>query len=90
MPTPEALSTVRDGARIAGALPYIEVELDKMKAAVERRVFAALRDGTLSPDTALSAWQELNAYSLLQRRLRQQVAIATSVGKNVSPEMDLG
>ncbi len=90
MPTPEALSTVRDGARITGALPYIEVELDKMRVAVERRVFQAIRDGTLSGDAAVAAWQELNAYNLLIRRLRQQVAIATSVGKNVSSEMDLG
>lgn len=84
----EDLSKLADGARMAGALPYIRHEVDRMENALIRRVMASLDDGALTPDAALYAWMELAAYRRLEKRLTTITAVGQTAAERVKPAMD--
>lgn len=74
-------SEVRDGARLAGFMPYLDAELTSMTDQLVMKTLMALNSGTLTPDLALHAWMELNAYTRLLKRFQQKVQVGLSVGQ---------
>lgn len=58
----------RHQAVIQNALPVLEFEVGRLKAAVEQRAYTAIVDGKLSPELAQQLWSEYHAYTTLLRR----------------------
>lgn len=88
MPIDTEMSKVRDGARFAGFLPYLQVEIDKMVLALEGRVLAHVGEGTLTAELAVHAWMELNAYRRLMKRFEQKVKIGQTAGQALAPVLN--
>lgn len=80
----EDLGKVVDGARLAGALPYIETELQGMEEALISKVLIEVGKNALTPELAYAAWLELASYRALARRLRTKVKIGVSAGERQS------
>lgn len=79
------LGDALDGARLAGALPYIVAEYEKQEAAAISRVDRLLHDGKLTPEIAQLAWIELIAARRMRRRLEQKVRAGISQGETLTP-----
>jgi hypothetical protein len=75
------LGKVMDGARLAGSLPYLTDEIDKMEDALISRVLSTINDHTLTPDAAYAAWLELASYRSLLKRFRTRIAVGVSAGE---------
>jgi hypothetical protein len=78
---PSDASSIRDQAYIAEMLPFIQAETDKAIAALETRVFQQLRENTLTPDMALTAWMQKAAHLDVVRRLNTRVRVGTSIAE---------
>ena len=72
-PSAEDLLTSRELALLSGAAPYIEDALAKQEQSVQNWVFHGLRDHSLTPQDALSAWQEVAVIRKLRARLIKKV-----------------
>ena len=86
----EETDALGEVAQLAGFLPYLEQALDKMDAALERKVFRLLDTGELTPQLAVYAWQEKLMLRRLLRTFDQKVKIATAIGERVAPEINIG
>lgn len=84
---PDLLGQVREGARLAGFMPYLEAELDKMHQLLDSRAYQAVSDGSLTPEVALNLWLEKYAYLKLQRRFKQVIAGSVSVGQDIAHQL---
>ena len=84
---PTDLGVIRDGARLAGFLPYLQDELIKMEEAAVVRIDQLMTQGKLTPELSQMAWIELLSYRRLRRRLEQRVRIGVSVGERNAPFM---
>lgn len=87
-PEPHEIETALDGARLAGSLPTITEEVTRMKTTVENRIYAAIRDGRLTPDMAMNAWHEMQAYSRFFNNVRSRVKVGEEVGVKIAPHMN--
>lgn len=74
-PTPTELADLATGARFANLLPEITADTVKMKEAVERRIFAAMRDNTYTPAMADAAWREVYAIQMLLKKFQTRVSL---------------
>lgn len=89
MITPTKLAKVQDVSVLSNFLPYIHREVDSLIHAVENRVFRELREGTLTPEAAMSAWMEVNALRQLSGRFDTRVRVGVSVGEEVATELQM-
>jgi hypothetical protein len=87
MTQPTDVARVREGARLANAMPYIGDKLLKMKETAERQALDKLRQDKLTPELALQAWQEIAAITKLLRQLKSEVSIAEDAGQRIAPAM---
>lgn len=74
-------SLIAEGARLAGVLPYLEEELDKIERRLDMRIYAQLDKDELSPDQALLAWQEKHILKRIRNSFVTKVKMGTSVAE---------
>ncbi len=89
-PTPEDLEKVHSGSYIASVLPFVKDEIVGMMGTVQNKVFAAIRDGSYTPEIGDSAWREAYGYYRLMKRLESKVKVGQHVGEKVAKHMKLG
>jgi hypothetical protein len=90
LPLETDLVKLSQGGLMAEALPMIEGEVERMEAALVRRVYTALEAGTLTPEAALLAWQEKYLSQKLIKRLTQKVRVGKVASERLQPHMDGG
>jgi hypothetical protein len=86
--SPEDLGSMAEGAKIAGLLPYLNSELEKMQLTVLTRVFGMVGQQTLTPELAYAAFLELYAYNRLRKRFDTTVRIGQSAGARIKQGME--
>lgn len=79
-PSYEELGLIRHGAEIQQMKPYMDNEIAGMQKAVVSSVLAAVNNGSLTAEIALSKWMEYIAYQKLIQRFDQRIAIGVSIG----------
>lgn len=77
----EDLAAIQDGARLAGVLPYLQAEAATIKKGIENQVYAALREGTLTPDKAMFFWMQHLAARETVQKFEQKVRIGQTIGE---------
>lgn len=82
------LSAIRIGAELQNMKPYMDSEIAGMQKAVVSFILAAVNNGTLTPDIALSKWVEYISYQKLGMKLEQRIRIGQSVGAQVGDNLD--
>ena len=88
-PTFQELDKISTGAYVAGIMPTVEREIAEMAMVVQRKVFGAIRDGTLTPDMAVNAWYEVYSFQSLLRRLEKKVKVGQHVGERVADKLNI-
>lgn len=86
-PNPEDIRIARNAAKLHGVLPEIQEAVGQQMAAIESRVYSAIRQGKLTPDMALSGWHEMFAAFSLLNGLRARVNIGQEAGARIAPKM---
>lgn len=76
----DGIADARDGAYIAGALPYIEADIELLLKAIDRRAMSV----TMTPELALIFWTERCCYLNLVSRLKKRVEIGVSKGREAT------
>lgn len=76
------------GARIAGALPYLNHEMERSMKAVQVRAFQSIEKSSLTPDMAFMLWHELHALYKMQRKLMQRAAITESLDPELQKALE--
>jgi hypothetical protein len=71
------------GSRIGGALPEISEVLERLQTQLKHHVFAALVDGSLTPQRARDAWAEMYSFHRLEKTLTNAVKEAKTIGEQV-------
>lgn len=79
-PNPAELQAIRYGADLTNYKPYIDNEIANMQKAVVSSVLAAVNNGSLTSEMALSKWMEYIAYQKLIQKFDQRIAVGVSVG----------
>lgn len=85
-PTPEQLLDLSQGAKLAALAEPLSADLGKLMEQSMNKVFIEIANGTLTPDLALQAWYELNAYQRLLQRFNQRI----KVGQSISAQLHEG
>lgn len=70
--------TAAEGTKMAGAMPVVENAVAQMEAQIMRQALGELDRGTLTPERALSLWQQLHAQTRLLRQMRKAVKMGQS------------
>lgn len=70
---------LREAAKLASSMPEISHEIDGMSKTTMQSVFADIRNGTLTPDKAMSYWMEMYSYSRLMKRFETKAALAAPI-----------
>jgi len=78
------------GAQFAAMMPELEMEVGRLTKEVQNRVFAAIRDGTLTDEAAKMAWMEVYAAFMLVRKFNTKVKLGVSVGETFADQMKIG
>ncbi len=79
------LALARDGAYIAGALPYIDDDIQLQLKRIDRE---AQRADPLTPELAFSLWAQRLAYVSILRKLKQRVEIGVSKAVTMQETLD--
>ncbi len=82
----DKLASARDGAYIAGALPYIEADIDRLLKSIDHRAMSA---NPMTQELSLVLWTERLCYLRLIGKLRQKVEIGVSQGQQFQDELNL-
>lgn len=90
MATVEDYNNAMDGAAIGALLPYIKLEIGGMIQTVMTRAVMGVRQGTLTPEAALSMWQEVHSAQRLLSRMEQRATVGIATGEKIAPEMTIG
>lgn len=89
-PTPADLRAMSQGAQFAALMPELEAQVSKLQKEVQARVYAAIRDGTLTDEAAKLAWIELYTQAGLLRKLATKVNLGRGVGEMFADHMKIG
>lgn len=84
----ESYETVMRGGRIAGLLPELQDAVNTSKRQIEKRVYAAIKDGSFTPNMAFAAWLEYEAAEKVLRNLTQQVKVGASQGEKFAETLN--
>lgn len=79
-PSAEDLFTIRRGAELTNYKPYLDVEIQAMQKAVVSSVLAAVSNGNLTAEMALSKWMEYIAYQKLAQKFEQRIQVGIAIG----------
>lgn len=79
-PSFEELGTIRKGAEMQNMKPYLDNEIAGMQKAVVSSVLAAVNNGNLTAEMALSKWMEYISYQKLLQKFEQRINIGVSIG----------
>ncbi len=79
------LAIARDGAYIAGALPYIDDDIQKQLNRIDREAQLA---EPLTPELAYALFTQRLAYISILRKLKQRVEIGVSKAGNIQETLD--
>ncbi len=79
------LAIARDGAYIAGALPYIDDDIQIQLNRIDRE---AQRADPLTPELAFSLWSQRLAYISILRKLKQRVEVGVTKAVNMQETLD--
>lgn len=90
MADPNNIAAAYSGARLQAVMDILEAEIARMTQAVEAKTFRSLEEGRLSPDMALSAWQEIHGYKKLLRKLETRIQVGQSAGEEEAYTLDIG
>lgn len=90
MATVQDYNNAVDGAAIGALLPYIRSEVGSMIQTVMTRAVMGVRQGTLTPEAALSMWQEVHSAQRLLSRMEQRATVGIAAGEKIAPELTIG
>ncbi len=79
------LAVARDGAYIAGALPYIDDDIQTQLKRIDREAQAA---SPLTPEIAYALFTQRLAYITILRKLQQRVEIGVTKASNLQETLD--
>lgn len=88
-PEPEQLRAVSDGAAYGLVLPQIRQDIEKMIRAIQNQMFTAIRNKTLTPEVAYSAWMEVYAADKLLKNMETRVKVGLSTAEDIAPFMKI-
>lgn len=83
MPSSSELFQIRSGAEIQQMKPYLDNEIAAMQKAVVSSVLAAVNNGSLTSEMALSKWMEYIAYQKLSQKFEQRVKVGQALGNSL-------
>lgn len=75
---------------MAGMLPTLERQTEKLVREVENRVFAAIKTGNLSDEMAKLSWLEIYSHRQMLKKMQAQVNFGRSIGEKYADVMKLG
>lgn len=81
------LTSVREGARLLGVLPYIEAEVSKILYQIDTKAYRLLDADDLDPDLALQLWIEKRSAVKLLKRFEQIIAVGQATGAEIAHEL---
>lgn len=73
-PTMEEVAAMRVAADLAPVLPVIEDQIKRMADTTISDAMKAIREGSLTPERAVSLWMEMHSYQRLSKRLIEKAA----------------
>lgn len=85
----EELSIIRHGAELQNMKPYMDNEISSMQKAVVSFILAAVNNGTLTPEIAMSKWVEYVSYQKLGQKIDQRIRMGQDMGQKNSANLDL-
>lgn len=85
----EDLGAIRRGADYQQMKPQLDNEIETMQKAVVSFVLAAVNNGSLTPEIALTKWVEYISYQKLQQKIDQRIRIGQSIGAANKETLDL-
>lgn len=88
-PDPSQLRAVSDGAAYGLVLPQIRADIETMKRGVQNQIFTAIRNKTLTPEVAYSAWMEVYSADKLLKNMETRVKVGASTAEDIAPFMKL-
>lgn len=83
-PSPDDLASLADLAKLAGFMPYLASQIASLEKRLEARVFKAIQDGTLTPETALNLWIEKKNYHDLLKGFQTKVKLGIAASDRIS------
>ena len=86
---PEDLGDIKDGAYIAGALPYIDASVERKLKALDNKMISELAGGKLTESMALMFCIERICLLKLMKSFKQQVRRAVNKGEDLHKSLDL-
>lgn len=89
-PTPEEMRTIADGARMAHMLPYIKESIERQLDVIQTRVYAAIANGSFTPEMAVTAWHEMAANRNMLKRYSTKVTLGINAAERHSETFKLG
>lgn len=81
------LAQVVDRPNMDRAQALIDAEIERVEEAERKRMFAAIRNETVDPQTALQSWMRLEALDAVRSRLVKREKQAQAASKRVEPDM---
>lgn len=81
------LAQVVDRPNMDRAQALIDAEIERVEEAERKRMFAAIRQETVDPQTALQSWMRLEALDAVRSRLVKREKQAQAASKRVEPDM---
>lgn len=85
---PEDIQAIRHGETIQSLKPYMDNEISGMQKSVISFVLAAVNNGSLTPEIALTKWIEFISYQKLQQKLEQRIRIGQDLGAQHATDLD--
>jgi hypothetical protein len=82
------LTDVKNIAFLTELMPFLEEDLGKQAKAVEIKIAKAIEEGSLTPEIAMSAWYEHNAYRKQIQKMRQRVLSGQSKAQTMASELE--
>ena len=86
---PEDLGNIKDGAYIAGALPYIDANIERKLTVLDNKMTSELAAGNLTAEISHMFCVERICLLKLMKSFKQQVNNAVSRGDALQKALDL-
>lgn len=74
-PTMEEAAAIAVAYDLAPVMPVIEDQIKRMADTTISDAMKAIREGTLTPERAVSLWMEMHSYQRLSKRLIEKSTI---------------
>ena len=80
-PTPEQLLDLSQGAKLSALAEPLTEDIQKLMQQAQTRVYTAISTGQLTPEMAVQAWHEMNAYHRILQRFNQKVKVGQATAE---------